>query len=138
MAKMISLDTIANSLAQLLKDFSAEISHSPEFELKDLAKKRCVIVPISYQQKNLCRNKKILEISSTLEIGLLARGKNLDISKLIAQVKEISQRCLRFKVNTAVCVAVDLDPLYDQEQLRQRNQFTSVMALTFKEIVHDS
>jgi hypothetical protein len=38
MAKMISLDTIANSLAQLLKDFSAEISHSPEFELKDLAK----------------------------------------------------------------------------------------------------
>lgn len=131
---MSFLHTIAVSVSELLADYNAEVVYSPEFELRELASKKCVIVPTNLESKPICRNSKIIEISYHLDVGLLVRGKNLDLSQLISQAENIAKKCLHFKVANATCVQAEPSPLYDQEQLRQRNQFTSIITLVFKEI----
>lgn len=131
---MSFLHTIAVSVSELLADYDAEVVYSPEFELRDLASKKCIIVPVNAESKPICRNSKIIETSYHLEIGFLIRGKNLDLSQLLSRVERIVKKCLHFRSGNAMCVRADPSPLYDQEQLRQRNQFTSVIALTFKEV----
>lgn len=128
--------TIAQGVATCLSENKPIISFVPEFELGELSSKKCVIVPLSCDPKPICRNSKIYENISRIEIGFLWRAKNLDTAKLVSEVRSAVEVLQHFKVGSAVCVKVDHDPLYDPEQLRSRNQFTSIVALTFKEICH--
>lgn len=129
-------EEIAKGVAEALAEYSAEVAFAPEFELHELSTKKCVVIPMNYTQKRISRNANLLERSHHIEIGLLVRAKKLDMVSLLAQAQDIANICSKMRVGEAVCTAVEPEPLYDPEQLRQRNQFTSVLALTFKEVIY--
>ena len=124
---------IAQAVACELKDCSAEVAFSPEFDLQDLTTKRCVVVPGESTPKKIARGKNIVEYTHRIEIGLLVRSKKLNLESLISQSQKIGLQLLHFRHENAVCFQVDFEPLYNQEQLRERNQFTSIIVLLFKE-----
>jgi hypothetical protein len=130
---MLNIDTIANEIATSLADFKAQVMYSAEFELRELEQQLCVVVPISSVPQNITRKHSL--VTHTVEVGLLYRSKTINIASMIKQLKNIANRCNGKKVQTATCVQTEFDPLYDQDQLRQRNQFTGVVVLTFKEVV---
>lgn len=131
------LHAIAVAVANTLSELNPEISYSPEYDLSDLASKKCVIVPSSINRTPICRNSKIVEITAEIEVGILHRGKKLNVANLVSEVQFLATQLKKVRVGNSQCIKVDHEPLYDAEQLRQRNQFTSVLALTFKEIAHD-
>ena len=131
------LSHIAEVVSSKLKHLSPEISFSPEYDLHELSNQKCVIVPLSSVPMPLCRNSKFIETVSEIEIGFLYRAKKIDVQKLISEVKDIAAMFQHIKVGNARCIKISHDPLFDPEQLRERNQFTSVISLTFKEISND-
>jgi hypothetical protein len=131
------IDNIADAVVALLDFLSAEKSYSPEFDLQELSTQKCVVVPISVEPKRICRNSRLVEMVYRIEVGILVRSKKLDVPALVKLVKKTADICSRCSVGNAKCTKVDYEPLFDADQLRQRNQFTSVLALTFKEIVEN-
>lgn len=128
------IDDIANAVSKLLAEFEAQVAYSAEFDLHELEKRRCVVVPVSSVPETVTR--KCTAITHTIEIGLLYKGKKINVPDLIGQVKQIAAKCHRLKVGNATCVQAEFAPLYDQDQLRTRGQFTGVVALTFKEFTN--
>jgi hypothetical protein len=128
---MSDVITIAEAVVKHLPDYDAELQFAPEFELAELETKRCVVVPISFEQINVARN--LVTNQYRVDIGIMQRGKDLDIALLLKNMQELCRRFARFNVGTAVCSKVENAPLYDAELLRQRNQFASILTLHFKE-----
>lgn len=128
---MSDIISVAEKVRDTLADLNAEISFAPDFDLADLEVKRCVIVPHSFETLNTSRNQ--VTDQYKVDIGILCRGKNLDVAALLREVKSIARRFARFTADSAVCFKIENNPLYDVELLRQRNQFTSVLTLHFKE-----
>lgn len=128
---MSDIITIAEAVVKHLADYDAELQFAPEFELSELDTGRCVVVPTSFEQTNVSRNQ--VTDQFRVEVGIMRRGKELDVAALLKKMKELCRRFTRFNVGNAVCFKVENAPLYDAELLRQRNQFTSVLTLHFKE-----
>ena len=124
--------SLAQLIAQELSEFSAEVQLAPEYELAELATARCVVVPVSSSSVRLTRS--VTEHQYQIDIGLMYRQKKLDEDSLLDNVKKISDTLRGKRFSTAVCTKADPSPLYDSEQMRERNQFTSVISATFKEI----
>ena len=130
-----SLIAMAHGVADVLQDLSPEVLLAPEYDLSELATQRCVIVPVSRIEKRLSRNAKTVSVQHTIEVGLMFRAKNLDTDALVRKSEEISALLLNSKVRGISCINAEPNPLYDAEQIRERNQFTSVISVVYRELV---
>lgn len=124
--------TLANAVAAELSEYNAEVLFFPEFELRDMDTMRVVVVPLGTQYKTLSRSAH--EELPRVQIGVLKRGSEDDLSALLTFVEGLGLGFLNKKVADATCVCVAYNPIYSPEHLRERGQFTSVIELTFKTI----
>ena len=129
---MNTIIEIANAVVENLADYSAELQYAPDYVLPKLSEQRVVVVPMAKERKIVSRNS--VEQSHQIEIGFLYRNKELNLAKMIGIVEKIGASFLGKKLLSETCVAVNHEPIYSAEDLRGKNQFTSVIALTFKEV----
>ena len=130
MATDISLTAAANLVVLALTDYSAELSFAPDFELPRLVNRRVVVVPFGCESKMVGKN--TVEKIFNLQIGILMRAKSVDTVDLIAQSEAIGQRLLNAKLGVLYCYEVVWDPIYSADDLRSKNQFTSVIDVKLK------
>jgi len=111
----------------------AELSLVPNLELKDLFTLKAMVCPRSRKSTIISRNcsDKTLEI----DIAVMKKARESEIPALLALVEAL-EAVFEGKKLTAMpdyrCVDVANEPVYVPEHLRQRQQFTSILTLTFK------
>ena len=127
---MSNVVKIAENVVAELEEYNAELSFFPEFELRDLDKMRVVVVPVGTQYKTLSRASH--EELPRVQIGILTRGNEEELPELLTFVEALGLGFLNKKIGGATCVCVAYNPIYSPDHLRERNQFTSVIELTFK------
>jgi hypothetical protein len=121
---------LAENVVVELKEYNAEMSFFPEFELKDLDEIRVVVVPVGTQYKTISRTSH--EELQRVQIGILKRVSEDELPELLNFVEALGLSFLNRKIGSAICVCVAYNPIYSPEHLRERSQFTSVIELTFK------
>ena len=123
---------IAEAVASELAEYQAEVQFAPEFELRDLETMRIIVVPSATEYKTLSRSahEELLKI----QIGILKRATEDDLSELLRFSEGIGLGFLSKKLAGATCVIVAYNPIYSADHLRERGQFTSVIELAFKQI----
>ncbi len=123
---------LAEKVCKELEKYHAEMILVPEFELYELEKMRIIVVPVATEYKILSRSshEELLKV----QIGVLKRCKEDDIVELLAFVSQIGLDFLHKNLDGANCLSVRFNPIYSTEHLRERNQFTSVIELTFKQL----
>ncbi|WP_176014457.1 hypothetical protein [Victivallis sp. Marseille-Q1083] len=123
---------IAEAVADQLAEYQAEVQFAPEFELRDLEEMRVVVVPLSTEYKTLSRanHEELLKV----QIGILKRATEDDLTELLRFTEKLGLDFLNQKILDATCLVVAYNPIYSADHLRERNQFTSVIELTFKKI----
>ena len=127
---MSTVVNLAEAVVAELKEYNAELSFFPEFELRDLDKMRVVVVPVGTQYKTLSRASH--EELPRVQIGILKRGCEEELPELLREVEILGLSFLNQKICGATCVCVAYNPIYAPDHLRERGQFTSVIELTFK------
>ena len=68
-----------------------------------------------------------------LQIGFMKRAKKEQLDELLATVEKLGMSFSGKEFCGAKCIAVGFNPIYAADQLRERNQFTSVIELTFRD-----
>lgn len=121
---------LAEAVTDELKEYNAELMFFPEFELRDLDKMRVVVVPVGTQYKTISRSAH--EELPRVQIGILKRGSEDELPELLKFVEALGLGFLNKKISNATCICVAYNPIYSPDHLRERNQFTSVIELTFK------
>lgn len=129
---MANIDVLAEEIKKELSELDAMVCYSIEFDLHDLEECKCIIVPIGVEYKRLSRS--MVEVLYRIEIGIFLKSKTLEMEKQISEIQDLAKDFLGKKITTATCVKVEHAPLYDQDLLQQRNQFTGVVALSFKDM----
>jgi hypothetical protein len=125
--------SVASAIAAELQDYGAEVTFAPEYDLQDLGKKRvCAVVPVTTDYEKISRSQ--TKLKYRVEIGLMYRAKVLDMSELLSEADTIINKFLHQRISGAICMKAEHVPMYDAENLRERNQFTSVVGLTLEEV----
>lgn len=121
---------VAKKVVEELSDYNAILAFYPEFELRELEDMKIVVIPVGSQYKTLSRN--TCEEKLYVQIGILKRCSENEITKLLSFVESIGLKFLNKKFDDAMCVCITYNPIYSSEHLRERSQFTSVIELVFK------
>lgn len=134
MSELLNIaEAVKAEIDAALPSVKAELRLLPEFELKELRELKVVVMPHSIEYNNLTRGASGKEIK--IDIGILKRTGLDDVPALLDLVEELAALFERRKLTkypAAICSRITNDPLYSPEHLRQRQQFTSVLVLTFK------
>ena len=125
---MVDILELADAVAASLGE-DAEVSFAPEFDLKGLKTRKLVVVPAGIESKPTARDR--LEEHLKIQIGLLKKCTEDDVSALVREVIRIGQGFLQKYVAGLRCMKTEYVPLYAPEHLRERRQFTGVVQLTF-------
>ena len=126
---MVNIIKLAEAVAESV---DGELELAPEYTLKDVKRKRIVVVPVGVAHKMLARG--IREDLIKIQIGVLQKATEDDLEKLVSEVQTLALSLLHKEISGVACVAVEHSPLYVPEHLRERRQFTGVIELTFKEM----
>ena len=124
---MVLCETVAASLGE----WNAKPALAPEFSLRDLEELKVVVVPVELTYRNISRALK--ERTVKLQIGFMKRAKKEQLDELLATVEKLGMSFSGKEFCGAKCIAVGFNPIYAADQLRERNQFTSVIELTFRD-----
>ncbi len=129
---MSDILSLAQKVCEELAKYEAKLLFVPEFELHELDKMKIVVVPTATEYKMLSRisHEELLKV----QVGILKRCTEDDVSELLEFSQELGLSFLNKKIDKAVCLSVAFNPIYSAEHLRENNQFTSVIELTFKQI----
>lgn len=133
---MASIQHLAKSIAQSLAAHDAVVSLAPEYDLKEIETMRIVVVPTGVEYKPVARTAH--EENYKISIGILKRTTEDELDALIDFSTSLGQSFLNRVIDDSMCINVAHEPLYSPEHLREKNQFTSVIALTFKSIVREN
>jgi len=127
---MTKILEIADAVAESLSGLNAKVEFFPEFTLRELEDLKVCVVPLAEEYKQISRQTH--ETVLKVQVGFLKRATEDDLENLLRQVEEIGLGFLNRKFADAVCIAVSYNPIYLPEHLRERNQFTSIIELSFK------
>lgn len=133
---MANVVEISKSVANYLSDFEATFSTIPEFSLKQLEKRRIVVVPMNTSYKIISRG--AIEEECKVSVGVLKRITDDELEKMISFVSYLATYLLGSTHCGSKCVLSEYDPLYYPEHLRENRQFTSIITLTFKMANHEA
>lgn len=119
---------------ELPLDYDVEQKMAPEYDLKDLKNRKFVVVPAALEIGP--RDKANTDDTAKIDIGILRKVQNDDQIRETVKLAEFVARSFYRKrlaaLPCAMCTAVSIDPLYDSELIRQRNQFIGVIRLEFE------
>ncbi len=124
---------IAEAVAEDLAEYGAVVELAPEFTLKEAKKMRVVVVPVGVEHHLLSRGHR--EDDYKIQIGVLKKATEDDLEGLVELVETIATGFLEKILAGARCHKAEHNPLFVPDHLKERRQFTSVIELTFKEIV---
>ena len=93
--KMSNIIKLAENVVAELKEYNAELSFFPEFDLKDLNEMKVVVVPVGTQYKLLSRASH--EELPKIQIAILKRGKEEDLPELLKFVEKLGLEFLNKK-----------------------------------------
>ena len=122
---------LCEAVAASLGEWNAKPALAPEFSLRDLEELKVVVVPVELTYRNISRALK--ERTVKLQIGFMKRAKKEQLDELRATVEKLGMSFSGKEFCGAKCIAVGFNPIYAADQLRERNQFTSVIELTFRD-----
>jgi len=122
---------LCEAVAASLGEWNAKPALAPEFSLRDLEELKVVVVPVELTYRNISRALK--ERTVKLQIGFMKRAKKEQLDELLATVEKLGMSFSGKEFCGAKCIAVGFNPIYAADQLRERNQFTSVIELTFRD-----
>ena len=122
---------LCEAVAASLGEWNAKPALAPEFTLRDLEELKVVVVPVELTYRNISRALK--ERTVKLQIGFMKRAKKEQLDELLATVEKLGMSFSGKEFCGAKCIAVGFNPIYAVDQLRERDQFTSVIELTFRD-----
>lgn len=130
---MIEVVTLANKVAELLKDYGAEVMFAPSFELRYMQKRSVAVLPFGISKKLVSRV--AITHDYTLNVALIDKCRDdAEVAELIKIISDIGNILLKCKIDSTTCVAVEWDPLYSVDDLRSKKLFISVIKVTFKDV----
>ena len=129
---MTGIVSLAQIIVNDLSSYGAEYSAVPELFLAELDSRRIIVVPVSVETRLISRTQ--IERVYKIEIGVVQKAKDSELDKIIDFVEQLATNLLKRKFGNTTCLSVLFDPLYSAEDMRERNQFTSVISLSLKEI----
>ena len=132
---MASIVELANAVAAAMPELHAQVCFVPEFSLSEIADRKIVVVPTGTDYGLTARHGR--EVRHKVSVGVLKRCNEDEIEPLLALCDEIARRFHGRRLLDAVCIEAQRDPLYSPEHLRERNQFTGVIVLTFRSLVRE-
>lgn len=130
---MSTLIALAQAVVTELSEYDAVLNFAPDYDLSKLAVRKVVVVPMAKEHTLATRSSS--QLVHRIEIGVLYRAKEPDLPTLIPISEAIGQLFIRKTIAGSVCIGVAWEPIYSADDLRSKNQFTSVIALTFKGVV---
>ena len=122
---------LCEAVAASLGEWNAKPALAPEFTLRELEELKVVVVPVELTYRNISRALK--ERTVKLQIGFMKRAKKEQLDELLATVEKLGMSFSGKEFCGSKCIAVGFNPIYAADQLRERNQFTSVIELTFRD-----
>ena len=124
---------IAEAVAADLAEYGAVVELAPEYTLKEAKTLRVVVVPVGVTHHLLSRGHR--EDDYKIQIGVLKKTTEDELDDLVELVETIATGFLEKILADARCHKVEHSPLFVPDHLKERRQFTSVIELSFKEIV---
>ena len=121
---------LAMCVRDVLRDLDAELSFAPQFDLADLNELKVVVVPTDFGLGMATRGSAEEEFG--VEVGFLKKATEDELPDLVRFVADVAGRFPGEHFCDAACVEAKFNPLYSPDHLRERRQFTSVLALTFR------
>lgn len=129
---MSSILDIANGVAELLSDFSAEVRFAPSFELRKMQTRRVVVLPTGKERKFQTRSS--FENGDSVAVAVIHKCRDEEsVPELVSLVESIGARLLGSRVEDSICIRTKWEPLFSVDELRTKALFISVIELTFKE-----
>ncbi len=122
---------LCEAVAASLGEWNAKPALAPEFTLRELEELKVVVVPVELTYRNISRALK--ERTVKLQIAFMQRAKKEQLDELLATVEKLGMSLSGKEFCGEKCIAVGFNPIYAADQLRERNQFTSVIELTFRD-----
>lgn len=127
---MTSILDVANAVVAALTEEGAELSIAPDFELDELTEARVLVVPVS--REVVPKNRAICEVHYKIEVGVLKRAKNADVSEYVEFCESLGHGLLRQTFADCVATGVEFPTLCDADSLRNKNLYIGVAVLTLK------
>jgi hypothetical protein len=124
---------IAEAVVEDLAEYGAVLELAPEYTLKEAKTLRVVVVPVGVTHHLLSRGHR--QDDYKIQIGVLKKATEDELEGLLEKVETIATGFLEKILAGARCHKVEHAPLFVPDHLKERRQFTSVIELTFKEIV---
>lgn len=132
---MLDVIQLAEAVASELAEYGAEVRLAPEFTPADVKEMKIVVVPVGVAHNLLSRAHR--EDVLKVQVGILKKTTEDEIVDLVSFAENLAVGFLgKILGGCARCMKTEHIPLYVPEHLRERRQFTGVVELTFKEIVH--
>jgi hypothetical protein len=116
----------------------AERLYLPQFELPEVQTLRVVVVPKEAESKSAARDRR--SRTCRVDVGVLKKFQKGDAAELDPLVKLVDEIAALFDgkrladAPEAICTAAKPEPVYSPEHMETLRQFTSVLALTFREV----
>ena len=123
----------ANKLVEYLTTLglNAKLSFTPEYNLSNDNEK---IIYVSPRDKKISReNRTQKDVESTIDICMIERAKENEVSSLIAEMESLGDKLLQQTFDNAKVSQVLFNPLFASEELRQKRLFVSVLSVTLRE-----
>ncbi len=125
---------LAEAVTAELSSYGAVLTIVPELTLKETETLKILVVPRSATLEPGTRAKP--QRSWGIDVGVMKRGKDDNIDEMLKLCETLQnlflyQRPAGFPA--AICNEIGINPLYLPEDLRAKNQFTSVLNLNYIE-----
>lgn len=126
-----SIHAIAQDLAQMV---GGTVDYLPEFERREIVEKKIIVVPQGIERTQLSRAD--VQTDYTFSVGVLKRIASEDeLPEMIDEVQALGRSILGARSTLGGrFIAVDYEPLYAVDLLRERRQFTAVLKITFRTV----
>lgn len=130
---MSAILTLANKVAERLKDFGAKVSYAPSFEVRSMQERNVVVLPFGLGKKIVSRF--ALTHEYVLNVAVIDKCRDdAELVELVGVTESIGSALLKCNIDSMTCVGVEWDPLYSVEELRAKKLFISVIKVTFKDV----
>jgi len=129
---MTRIMELAEAVAAELGE-GAEVALAPEFTLRETNVRRTVVVPAGTAHHVLSRGHRQTDMK--VQVGVLQRATEDQLEELVGHVESLAASFLEKTLAGARCLKAEHAPLYVPDHLKERRQFTSVVELTFSEVV---
>lgn len=129
---MRSVFDFARAVAELLSEYSAEVTAAPDYDVKSLNGLRVLVMPFGRKGKFATRG--IKQNEHLVTVAILQKCKDLDkLDQLVSKAEQIGDGLLGAKALGCAVVRVEWNPLYAVEELREKGLFVSVMNVVIEE-----